>query len=294
MCFLFKTLFRTAVAGTFLAAAVVGGSAMVVGPDRVGAMADQLQAGLEARFDQNIDDPVALRRQIGIVQRQYPERIRSVRADLTSLQEEMVRLEREQAVSGRVVALVDEDLSRLEPALAEVASARVAGEPRAQRVAIQFDGEVMSLSRANSKVKEIRRTRAAHASRAADASHNLKYLRNQESRFQALLDQLEEENAQLQTQIVQLENEVESIARNQRLISELEARQRTLDEAGRFDSVSFEHITGALERKRTEQEAELDRLAAGVEAIDYVEVAASQLRAESPKEAAEVLTEQTR
>lgn len=287
MCFMFKTLFRTAVVGTALAAAVVGGTAMIVGPERVGAMADQIQGQITAHFDDNIDDPVALRRQIAEVARQYPERIRGVRGDLATLQEEMARLEREQAVSERVVALVDSDLDRLVPAVEE---ATAAGAPKAQLTAIQFDGEIMSYRRAAAKVKEIERTRAAHVARAADASHNLKYLRQQEERFVTLLDDLEEEHAQFQAQLVQLKNEVESIARNERLISMLEARQRTLEEAGRFDAVSFDHIAGALERKRAEQEAQLDHLAAGERAVDYAERAASQLRSEQRGDAtAEVL-----
>ena len=134
---------------------------------------------------------------------------------------------------------------------------------------------MISLRRANAKVREIQRTRSAHEARAADAAHNLKYLRTQEGRFVELLDQLEGEHSQFQAQLVQLNNEVESIARNERLIEMLGERQQTLDEAGRFD-----HITGSLERMRAEQEAELDQLAAGARASDYVEVAASQLRSE--------------
>ena len=277
MCFLFKTLFRTAVIGTALAAAVVGGTAMIVGPERVGAMADQIQGHITAHFDENIDDPVALRRQIAEVAREYPERIRGVRGDLATLQEELSRLEREQAVSERVVQLVDDDLGSLLPELEKAAQA---GEAKALRTAIAFDGEIMSYRRAAAKVKEIERTRAAHVARAADAAHNLKYLRQQEERFVELLDDLEEEHAQFQAQLVQLKNEVESIARNERLIAMLEARQATLDEAGRFDAVSFEHIAGALERKRAEQEAQLDHLAAGARAVDYAEMAAAQLREE--------------
>ena len=286
MCFLFKTLFRTAVVGTALAAAVVGGTAMIVGPERVGAMADQIQTRITAGFDDNIDDPVALRRQIADVARKYPERIRGVRGDLASLQEEIGRLERERAVSERVVALVDHDLEVLVPAVHDARTAR------AQRTAaaISFDGELMSYSRASAKVKEIERTRSAHAARAADAAHNLKYLRQQETRFDDLLDQLESEHAQFQAQLVQLKNEVESIARNERLIRMLEARQQTLDAADSYDAVSFEHITGALERKRMEQEAQLDHLAAGARATSYTELAENQLRAEKQSETtAEVL-----
>ena len=277
MRFLFKTLFRTAVIGTALAAAVVGGTAMLVGPERVGAMADQVQGQLQLHFDHNIDDPVAMRRQIAEVAKEYPERIRAVRGDLRTLQEEVARLEREQAVSKRVVALVDQDLAALVPALQEVSQAH---GPRAQLAAVQVGNEVISLRRATAKVREIERTRSAHEARAADAAHNLKYLRTQEERFVELLDQLEGEHAQFQAQLVQLNNEVESIARNERLIDMLADRQRTLDEAGRYDAVSFDHITGTLERKRAEQEAELDQLAAGARALDYVEIAASQIRSE--------------
>ena len=103
----------------------------------------------------------------------------------------------------------------------------------------------------------------------------------QESRFVDLLEQLEEEQATLSAQVVQLESEVESIARNERLISMLEARQRTLESAERFKVGSLDQLTGALERKRTEQEAELDRLAAGVDAASYVDLAERELSAES-------------
>ena len=280
MRYLFKTLFRTAVIGTALAAAVVGGTAMLVGPERVGAMADQVQGQLQLHFDENIDDPVAMRRQIAEVAREYPERIRAVRGDLHTLQEEVARLEREQAVSRRVVALVDHDLEVLAPAVAAATRPAGDGAPRAHLAAVQFGDEVISLRRASAKVKEIERTRSAHEARAADAAHNLKYLRTQEERFVELLDQLEAEHAQFQAQLVQLNNEVESIARNERLIKMLGDRQRTLDEAGRYDAVSFDHITGSLERKRAEQEAELDQLAAGARASDYVDIAATQLRLE--------------
>jgi len=81
--------------------------------------------------------------------------------------------------------------------------------------------------------------------------------------------------------VVQLENEVESIARNERLIAMLEARQRTLESAERFKVGSLDQLTGVLERKRTEQEAELDRLAAGVEAASYEDLAERELSAVS-------------
>ena len=278
MRFMFKTLFRTAVIGTALSAAVLGGTAMIVGPERVGAMADQVTSQIETRFDDNLDDPVVLRRQLEKIRRQYPERIRTVRRDLASLQEELRRLEHEQAVSSRVVQMVDRDLAVIGPALEEAKAQLASNGPRL--AAIEFDGEVLSLRRARIKAREIERTRTAHAARAADAAHNLKSLQTQESRFVALLEQLEEEQATLSAQVIQLENEVESIARNERLIGMLEARQRTLESAERFKVGSLDQLTGVLERKRTEQEAELDRLAAGVDAASYEDLAERELSAE--------------
>lgn len=281
MRFMFKTLFRTAVIGTALSAAVLGGTAMIVGPDRVSAMAEQVTSHLESQIDASIEDPVVLRRQLEKVRRQYPERIKSVRRDLASLQEEVRRLEHERAVSARVVQMVDSDLAVLGPALQD-AKAQLASTGSGI-AAIEFDGEIMSMRRASAKAREIGRTRMAHAARAADAEHNLRFLQTQEGRFVALLAQLEEEQATLSAQVVQLENEVESIARNERLISMLEARQRTLECAERFKVGSLEHLTSALERKRTEQEAELDRLAAGVEAASYVDLAERELSVESQR-----------
>ncbi len=279
MRFLFKTLFRTAVIGTALTAAVVGGTAMIVGPDRVGAMAEQIQDGIEHRIDARIDDPIALRRQIASAAAQYPARIKDVRADLVSLQDEMRRLEREQVVSEKVVTLVDRDLQRLAPAVKELQRERAEGGAVARLAALEVDGEVLSFARATARVREIERTRLINESRAADAEHNLKYLRNQEQRFVELLDQLEGEHAQFQAQLVQLQAEVESIARNERLIEMLEKRQRTFDEVSVFEARSLDQIIGAMERKRTEQEAELDQLAAGVQALSYEEMAAAELRA---------------
>lgn len=279
MRFIFKTLFRTAVIGTALSAAVLGGTAMIVGPERVGAMADQVTSQIETHFDASLDDPVVLRRQLEKVRRQYPERIKTVRRDLASLQDEVRRLEHERAVSARVVEMVDKDLALIGPALEQAKAQLASNGPRL--AAIEFDGEIMSLRRARTKAREIERTRTAHAARAADAEHNLKYLQTQESRFIGLLEQLEEEQATLSAQVVQLENEVESIARNERLIAMLEARQRTLESAERFKVGSLDQLTGVLERKRTEQEAELDRLAAGVEAASYEDLAERELSAVS-------------
>lgn len=278
---LFKGLLRTTLFGAAVLAAVAGGAAMVVGPDRVEAAIDQATGRLERLVDDRIDDPVALRQKIASLERTYPERIKRVRLDLGELDREIARLERERAVSQRVVELIDVDLAALTPALEE---ATAAAQGKAALAAVTFDDEVMSLSRAKSKLEQIQRTRIARAAVAADAEHNLKYLRQQEGRFVELLSQLETEHVQLTTQLVQLEREVDSIARNERLIDLLEKRQDTLESASRYEAVSLGEITGELARIRTEQEARLDLLAANRECTDYEAMATMQLTEEGAPE----------
>jgi chromosome segregation ATPase len=275
---LFKGLFRTTLLGAALLAAVAGGAAMVVGPDRVEAAIDQATGRLEQLVDDRIEDPVALRQKLATLQRRYPERISQVRQDMTELTREIARLEQERAVSARAVELIDNDLAALGPAVDE---ARERQDGRAALAAVAFDDEVLSLPNAKSKLEQMRRSRLGFASRAADAEHNLKYLRQQETRFDELLQQLETENTQLTLQLVQLEREVESIARNERLIELLEKRQRTLDEASRYEAVSLGGITSELARIRTEQEARLDHLAASRDATNYEDMAKSQLAEET-------------
>jgi hypothetical protein len=283
---LFKGLIRTTLLGAAILAAVAGGAAMVVGPARVEAAIDQATGRIEQFVDQKIDDPVALRRKLADLEKRYPERVAAVRRDLGELNQEIARLERERAVSERVVELVDADLAALGPA---VHAAIEAAGGRAALAAVAFDDEVMSLHLAQTKLAQIERTKIAHVARAADAQHNLKYLRQQEGRFNELLGQLETEQMQLTTQLVQLEREVESIARNERLIELLNKRQRTLEDASRYEAVSLGGITAELSRIKLEQEARLDQLAANRESTDYEDLATMQLTEErSPR--ATVLT----
>lgn len=269
MCFLFKTLFRTAVIGTALTAAVAGGTAMIVGPDRVGAFAEQVKGEITDTFDANLDDPTVLRRNLRNIERQYPERIKTVRGDMIELRQDMDRLERQKTLSETIVQLIDADLDELRPKLAEAQASHDQGHARL--VSIQFDDGPMTFRRAKARLGEIERARIAHLSTAADAEHQLRFLADQESNFETLLERLEEEHATLAAQIVQLENEIDSVERNERLIKMLEERQQTLEEAEKFGVQSLDQFAGALERKRLQQELELERLVSNAESVTYEE-----------------------
>lgn len=264
---------------TLLGIALAGGTYMIAGPARTQAVLGKVQSDLREKIDRAIDDPTALRARLGQLEREYPERIAQVRGDLAELEEQIRQLRREEAISARVVELVDQDLARIEPEVQEAGAALArTGEVRAALV--RFDDQVYSLERATAKITHLRQTRAAHQGRAADAAHDLAYLEQQAARLRELADQLEAERAQFQVQLWQLERQVDSIARNQRLIALLEKRSRTLEECGRFDVVSLDQVTAKLSQLRQRQEAQLDVLANQPRKGGYEETARLELEAQ--------------
>lgn len=280
-----KKFFLTALFGT-LALGVVGvGLAVVGGPERSKAVLQGVQTRVTEIIDDHIDDPIALRNQLRELERTYPKRIKAVRSDLIELQSQARQLRREKAISHRVVALAEEDLTELIPRLEEAhAVARSqGGHDRIgfQLVSLRLSDGDYSLDRADAKVRQIKNTRSAHAARAQDAGRSLAYLGQQMGRFTEVLNQLESEQVQFQAQLFALNRQVDSIQRNERLIKMLAERKRTLDECSNYDVVSLDQVTGKLEQILTQQEAELDVLSSQSEHVDYVDRARDELRAES-------------
>ncbi|MDP6539542.1 MAG: hypothetical protein QF903_09540 [Planctomycetota bacterium] len=289
---MFKTITKAGVS-LLLASVVLGGGAILIaGPLRTQAVLDQVQGDLLSRIDECIDDPTALRAQLAELESEYPERIAMVRGDLAELNEQIRQLEREQAISERVVAMAERDLAEVEPLVARAVSLREEGVgPRALTVALGH--KVVSVDRAATRVNQIRHTRLAYANRAADAVHDLAYLHEQALRLEELLGQLENERAQFQAQIWQLSRQVDAIARNDRLIDLLDKRNRTIEECSRYDCSSLDQMTARLAEVRSRQEAELDLLASDRFRDDYEDMARYQLQAEGQRERLAPLTDET-
>jgi septal ring factor EnvC (AmiA/AmiB activator) len=277
---MFKGLFKTAVIATGVLGAVAGGALLVAGPARAKAVVHQMQASVLSSIDDAIEDPVRLRAELQKLEREYPKRIASVRKDLAELNEQVRQLERERAISERVVAMAHEDLVGLEPKV-QAALDDHTGTGRAQLAAIVFDDHVYSFQLASSKVRQLKQIVVAHQNRAADAKHDLTYLTQQTARFEELLGQLEAERAQFQTQIFQLSRQVDSIQRNENLIALLEKRKRSFEQVQNFDVSTLEQLTGRLEMIRTRQEAELDHLSAVRDQVGYEDMARAELEADA-------------
>ncbi|MFT7662978.1 MAG: gas vesicle protein [Planctomycetota bacterium] len=262
-----KKIIRTAVIGGALTGAAVGATVLIAGPDRAKVIFDQVQESVVTSIDEHIDDPIAMRAQLRKLEGEYPERIKDLRGDLAELQEQIRQLNREKKISERVVDLAKRDLDSLAPALASNGGNGLAN------VSLRQGYEASSTTRS----RHIRQTQAVYSNRAAEASHDLVYLRQQEERMVGLLEQIEAEYANFQVQIWQLERQVDAIARNDRLIDLMADRQKTIDELSSFEVVSLDHMVSRLSEMRSRQEAELEVLSTNRRRTDYESMARMDL-----------------
>jgi predicted RNase H-like nuclease (RuvC/YqgF family) len=276
---LLKKIVKGALATGAVVALVGVGAAMIAGPGRARAVLHQMQTNIHSAIDQSVDDPTALRTQLEELQKEFPERIAQVRSDLAELNEQIRQLERDRAISEKVVALADRDLSVLEPRVSSAAAGRVSPS-EVRLAAVEFNDHVMSFDRAHSKLAQIRQTRVTYQNRANDAEHDLLYLHQQGQRLEELLLQLETERAEFQAQLTQLERQVDAVARNQRLIEMLDKRNQTIQECSRYESASRDQLSARFAEIRSRQEAELEVLANAQRLTDYEQEARFELDAE--------------
>jgi chromosome segregation ATPase len=238
---------------------------------------------------------VALRAQIRDLAAQYPRRIGEVRGDLAQLKEQQAQLNRDLAVSQRVVSMADGDLDKLSTALGHAQTALIqnagfgveTSDTVQHKVVIVFKNEKLEVEQAQVKSNQIAATRNAYAQRAADIQRDLGYLGQQERQLTQLLTKLEAEQTSFQTQMFDLDRQIDAISRNDRMIEILKDRQDTLNEQSRYRAASLDQITSKLADIRARQEATLDSLARAAEHFSYEDAAKAQLDREKALEPVE-------
>lgn len=273
---MFKSAFKFGIGTVVLGGAALGGALLVAGPQRTQAVMEQVHTGILQSIDDNIDDPAALRSQLRNMESEYPERIGQVRGDLAELRTQVSQLVRDQAICERVVAMAETDLGTLEPVMNEATAQRVSSGSSSVRV-VAWDDKVYSYDRAANQLNQVRQTIVAYSNRAADAKHDLTYLRQQEGRLDELLLTLEAERVEFQSQIMQLNRQVDAIARNERLIDLLADRNKTIEDCSKYDAISLDNMTNRLSEVRSRQQAELDMLASSQQRMDYEDMARMSL-----------------
>lgn len=257
-------------------AGLVGGTAVVIaGPERVGALFTQTREVVTDAIDAQISDPVALRSQIKSLVGEYPRRIAEVRGDLAQLKEQQSQLTREQSISERVVALASADLEQIQGLIARGEAAQGGG----QVVRVVFNNEGIDLKDCYAKANRIRQVHNSYASRGADIQRDLAYIGQQEQRLTGLLSQLEAEHTDFQTQVWNLDRQVDTIARNDRLITLMEKRQRTIDEQSRYSAGSLDQLATRFADIRAKQEARLESLGTQGSTMNYEDRAKLELDA---------------
>ncbi len=262
---------KTVVRGVVIAALAGGVLVAVAGPQRVHAMLDQTRSNVVGVIDSNIDDPILLRAQVKKLEAQYPGKIAEVRSDLAEVQTQIAQLERERQIANKVVALASADLDTVD---GQISAARVtqSANPGAI-VRISYNNNPLDLDDAYAKRQQIEQTKNLYASRGQDLDTDLGYLKDQEAQLADLHERLTSEQAEFQAKLFQLDAQIDSIARNDRLIEMMEDRQETIDEHSRFQANSLDQLDSRLNNIRTEQRARLDSIGRRAHDKDYVDEA---------------------
>lgn len=238
--------------------AVVGGVAVAVaGPDSVRALFHQARSSVRTAIDSNISDPIALRAQLRDLEGQYPKKIADVRGDLAELNEQFGQLERELAVSKKVVAMAESDLESMQAVLTKAEEAKTSGVAQVVRVRFDTGTSAMSIDDAYGKATRVGQLRTAYSQRVSDIERDLGYLGQQKDRLSTLLEQLETERAEFQTQLWALDRQVDAISRNDRMIELMEKRQETIENHSRYRAASLDQVTARFADIRAKQEAKL-------------------------------------
>lgn len=267
---------KTVVRGVVITALAGGVLVAVAGPHRVGAMIHQARDGVNAAIDSNIQDPVLLRAQIRKLESEYPVKIAEVRSDLSEVRTQVAQLDRERQVAQKVVQLATMDLESVDLQLEQARATQAANPGAIVRVA--FNDRPVDLNDAFARRQQIEQTRDLYAGRFQDLSTDLVYLNDQEAQLTELLAKLETERTEFQAKLFQLDAQIDTIARNERMIDMMEERQATIDEHSRFQAHSVDQLNSRLSQIRDEQRGRLEAIARKDRGRDYVNEAEFLIR----------------
>lgn len=240
-----------------ITAVVVGGTTVLIGPERVAAGFDQVRSLVSATVDDFVDDPVALRRQLRGLADQYPDRIAEVRGELSEIDVQLGQLDHDTDVARRVVTLTDGDLDLLKERMAEA----TAGTSEGQKVMIRRGSFDVGLDQARSEGRRIAGIRSAYQDRIIGNEQQAALLARQKQRLTDILAQLESEYGEFEAKLWQLDRQIDSIERNDRLIAMTEEQQAMLRDFEKLGKVgNLRQLEAKLEELRTTQEAQLQTL----------------------------------
>lgn len=236
----------------------LGGVTLLVGPERVAAGLSMIRSKAQGVVDNAISDPVALRHQLQGLAEQYPDRIGQVRGEIAEVDHQLGQFERDMEISKRVVAMTTEDLGQLKSLVARAeSSVKETNRP----VALRFEGVKFNIDEAYNEARRINNVKATYQDRFANDQQQFAFLTEQKGRLIEILNKLETEYSTFQAQMWQLDRQIDSIERNNRLIELTEQQQATLASYEKFGKVgSLKQIEAKLAELRAVQQAQLETL----------------------------------
>jgi chromosome segregation ATPase len=242
---------------------------LLVGPERVAASLACVRVKAQNVVDSAVDDPTALRRQLERLADEYPHRIAEVRGEVAEVNHQISQFERDVEIADRVVAMTTEDLGHLKTL---VARAEAESQSTSRKVAIRYEGVRFDIEEAYSEGRRINNVRANYEDRLAHDEFQLEFLGEQKTRLTAILNKLESDYNTYQTQLWQLDRQIDAIARNERLIELTERQQATLDSYDRFGSIdNLKQLEAKLAEIAAFQTAQLETLEKRGVQYDYEE-----------------------
>ncbi len=248
-----KSIFRFGLIGGL----ALGGVTLLVGPERMAIGLAQVRTHAQDVVGNCEDDPIALRRQLRDMADEYPDRIAEVRGEVAEVEHQIAQYERDIEVADRVVAMATEDLEGLKTLVVRAETEQANGN---RSVAIRMDGIRFDLNEAYDEGRRIQHVRTQYQDRLESDKFQLAFLREQNGRLTEIMNALDDEFSTYQSQLWQLDRQIDAIQRNDRLIELTAAQQATLDSYNRFDTPNLKQIEGQLAKLRAEQEAQLEVL----------------------------------
>lgn len=245
----------------------IGGITLLVGPQRVIACFDQLRQEATTIVDGIVDDPVALRRQLDDLAREYPHRIAEITGEVSKIDQQLIQFERDESIAINVVKLTTQDLESLKE-LVRVAKQEesVVGTP----VSFWFEGVRFDLESAYTKARRIRTVRANYEDRLAADRRQMELMNEQRDRLVTILEKIQHEHEQYRSQLWQLDREIDAIERNDHIIAMVQRQQDTLSSFDRFGSGNnLDQVRSKLAEIRTVQESTILALTDTEGGADY-------------------------
>ena len=240
-----------------ITATVVGGTTLLIGPERVAAGFDQIRTLASSTFDELVDDPIALRRQLKGLSDQYPERIAEVRSELASIDVQIRQLEHDQQIAQRVVTITSKDINQLKDSVL----AATTGVEDTRKVTVRRGSFDIGLDQARSEARRIIGIKNAYEDRFLGNQQQISILNRQKQRLTDILAKLESEFGEFEAKLFHLDRQIDSIERNERLIAMTEEQQAMLNDFEKLGKVgNLRQLEAKLEELRTTQEAQLQTL----------------------------------